>query len=188
MIIAIDGPAASGKGTLGKRLAAHYRPAAISTPGCSIARWRRRCSMPAISSTTRARGAVARRARSGAVRRGGAQAVTRLARRRRWSPPFRRCAPRCSTSSGVRRQPARRRARRPRHRHRDLPDADVKIFVTATPDVRSSRRFLEMQSHGSAVSLYEVQSDIARRDERDHVARLHRSCLHSMRACSIRRT
>ena len=25
MIIAIDGPAASGKGTLGKRLAAHYR-------------------------------------------------------------------------------------------------------------------------------------------------------------------
>ena len=31
MIIAIDGPAASGKGTIGKRVAAHYRPAYLDT-------------------------------------------------------------------------------------------------------------------------------------------------------------
>ena len=47
------------------------------------------------------------------------------------------------------------------------PDADVKIFVTATSDVRASRRFLEMQASGSAITLDEVQADILRRDERD---------------------
>ena len=36
MIIAIDGPAASGKGTIAKRLAAHYG-FGISTAACSIA-------------------------------------------------------------------------------------------------------------------------------------------------------
>ena len=54
MIIAIDGPAASGKGTLAKRLAAHYG-FGISTPGCSIARSPRPCSMPAARRTTRRR-------------------------------------------------------------------------------------------------------------------------------------
>ena len=59
MIIAIDGPAASGKGTLGKRLAAHFGLRHLDT-GLIYRAVARRCSTPAIRSTTRsARSAAA---------------------------------------------------------------------------------------------------------------------------------
>ena len=49
-----------------------------------------------------------------------------------------------------------------------LPNADVKIFLTATPEVRANRRFLELQAKGDQKSTYEsVLSDIRQRDERD---------------------
>ena len=47
------------------------------------------------------------------------------------------------------------------------PDADVKIFVTATPKARARRRVLEFQSRGERVNEAEVLADILRRDERD---------------------
>jgi cytidylate kinase len=47
------------------------------------------------------------------------------------------------------------------------PDADVKIFVTASPQARANRRFLELKTAGNTVTLAEVQADIARRDDRD---------------------
>ena len=47
------------------------------------------------------------------------------------------------------------------------PDADVKIFVTATPQARARRRFLEMLAQGQPVIETEVLADILRRDERD---------------------
>ena len=47
------------------------------------------------------------------------------------------------------------------------PDADVKIFVTATPQVRAQRRALEFRRTGSAVEDAEVLADILRRDARD---------------------
>jgi len=47
------------------------------------------------------------------------------------------------------------------------PDADVKIFVTATPEERARRRYLELKQAGIAISEAEVLSDIRRRDERD---------------------
>jgi len=47
------------------------------------------------------------------------------------------------------------------------PDADVKLFVTATPEERASRRYLELKQAGIEVSEAEVQCDIRRRDERD---------------------
>jgi cytidylate kinase len=47
------------------------------------------------------------------------------------------------------------------------PDAKVKIFVTATPEVRAERRFKELQGRGEAVTYEEVLADIKRRDERD---------------------
>jgi cytidylate kinase len=47
------------------------------------------------------------------------------------------------------------------------PDADVKLFVTASPEVRARRRFLELSQGGIAVKEMEVLADIEARDERD---------------------
>ncbi len=48
-----------------------------------------------------------------------------------------------------------------------FPDADVKIYVDATPEIRARRRAAEIASTGGAVSEAEVLADIRRRDERD---------------------
>jgi cytidylate kinase len=47
------------------------------------------------------------------------------------------------------------------------PDADVKLFVTATPEERARRRAEELQLRGEPVDQAEVLADILRRDERD---------------------
>jgi cytidylate kinase len=47
------------------------------------------------------------------------------------------------------------------------PDADVKIFVTATPEVRASRRFAEFEARGAGISYEAVLADILIRDQRD---------------------
>ena len=48
-----------------------------------------------------------------------------------------------------------------------VPEADVKLFVTARSDVRVKRRFAEMEEGEYPVELKEVEADIAARDERD---------------------
>jgi cytidylate kinase len=47
------------------------------------------------------------------------------------------------------------------------PNADVKIFVTATPEARASRRYAELKARGEGISEAEVLADIRQRDERD---------------------
>ncbi len=47
------------------------------------------------------------------------------------------------------------------------PAADVKIFVTASPEVRARRRFLERQAQSEAVTYERGLADIQRRDARD---------------------
>ena len=48
-----------------------------------------------------------------------------------------------------------------------LPEANVKIFLTASIEERARRRFKEMQEKGYNVSLEELQKDIAARDKAD---------------------
>ncbi len=48
-----------------------------------------------------------------------------------------------------------------------LPDADVKIFLTASPRVRAGRRYKELQEKGQSCDLEEIEKDIIARDERD---------------------
>ena len=48
-----------------------------------------------------------------------------------------------------------------------LPDANVKIFLTASIEERARRRFKEMQEKGYNVSMEELQKDIAARDKAD---------------------
>jgi cytidylate kinase len=47
------------------------------------------------------------------------------------------------------------------------PDADVKIFVTATPQVRAQRRAREFRAAGNSVEEAVILADILRRDARD---------------------
>jgi CMP/dCMP kinase len=47
------------------------------------------------------------------------------------------------------------------------PHADVKIFVTASPEERARRRTLELQANGKFAREPDVLADILRRDERD---------------------
>lgn len=48
-----------------------------------------------------------------------------------------------------------------------LPDADVKIFLTASPEGRAKRRLLELRKKGIETTLDEVLADMKARDERD---------------------
>ena len=48
-----------------------------------------------------------------------------------------------------------------------LPDADVKIFLTASDTVRARRRFLELQEKGEKTSFEQVLSDLRQRDKQD---------------------
>ncbi len=47
------------------------------------------------------------------------------------------------------------------------PDADVKLYVTASPEVRAARRLRDIHSRGGKADLADILSDIIRRDERD---------------------
>ena len=48
-----------------------------------------------------------------------------------------------------------------------LPEADVKIFLTASAEVRAKRRYLELQERGAPDTYKAVLSDMIERDRRD---------------------
>lgn len=48
-----------------------------------------------------------------------------------------------------------------------LPDANIKIFLTAAPEARAQRRFLELQEKGETVTYEEVLADVIQRDKND---------------------
>jgi len=167
MIVAIDGPAASGKGTLAKRIAAHFGLHHLDTGLLyrAVARDVQR-SGAALDDAERA--AAAARALDPAelddpdLRKPGAgeaaSIVARIPQVRAALLEFQR--------SFARRPPGAVLD------GRDIgtavcPDADVKIYVTATPEVRAERRYLEMQGRGEAATYEGVLADIRRRDQRD---------------------
>jgi cytidylate kinase len=167
MIIAIDGPAASGKGTLGKRLAAHYGLRHLDT-GLLY----RAVAKAVLDAGDRpddpARAAAAARSldpttfdeaalKSQQVGE-AASLVSAIDEVRSALREFQQtfaAAPPGAVLDG-----------------RDIgtvicPDAEVKIFVTATPEVRAQRRTLEFRRAGLAVNESEILADILRRDTRD---------------------
>jgi cytidylate kinase len=167
MIIAIDGPAASGKGTLGKRLAGHYGLRHLDT-GLIYRAVAKAVLDAGHSPDDRARAVAAaealdpRRFDEAALKR---QAVGEAASLLSAIPEVRKLvlafqrefgrAPPGAVLDG-----------------RDIgtvifPDADVKIFVTATPEVRARRRAAELEQVGEHINEADVLADIRRRDERD---------------------
>ncbi len=54
-----------------------------------------------------------------------------------------------------------------------MPDAEYKFFVTASPEERARRRFLELTEMGQAVTYEDVLEDIIRRDKNDTTRELN---------------
>lgn len=48
-----------------------------------------------------------------------------------------------------------------------LPNADVKIYLTASSEVRAKRRYIELQEKGQECDLLQIQKDMEERDYRD---------------------
>jgi cytidylate kinase len=167
MIIAVDGPAASGKGTLGKKLAAHYGLRHLDT------------------------GLLYRAVAKAVIDAGHkpsdhAQAVAaaKALDPSRFDEIALKSQQIGEASSVVSAIPEVRTALLDFQRQfaatppgavldgRDIgtvicPDADVKIFVTASPEERARRRALEFKSRGEAITEADVLADILRRDDRD---------------------
>lgn len=167
MIIAVDGPAASGKGTLARRLAAHYGLAYLDTGALYRA--------------------VARDVReAGGDIRNLADAVAAAEKidRETLDDPFLRNRGLGEAASIVARYSEVREAllsfqRAVAKQHpgavldgRDIgtvvcPDADAKLFVTASSQERARRRFHEWRAKGYDVSRERVLDEIIERDRRD---------------------
>jgi cytidylate kinase len=167
LIIAIDGPAASGKGTLGKRLAAHYGLRHLDT-GLIYRAVAKAMLDAGHSLDDRARAVAAAQALDPArfdeqTLKG--HAVGEAASRVSAIPEVRAAllAFQCdfaATPPGAVLD------------GRDIgtviaPDADVKIFVIAAPEVRARRRALELRAAGQRVDEAAILADILKRDERD---------------------
>jgi cytidylate kinase len=167
MIIAIDGPAASGKGTLGKRLAKHYGYRHLDTG----------VIYRAVGFALLSRG-VDLHDEAEAV-----QAAERLDPEH-FGNPLLKTQESGDAASIVSAFPRVREVLLNFQRHfaegppgavldgRDIgtvicPHADVKIFVVADPAVRARRRTLEAKGRGEAADEAVVLADILKRDERD---------------------
>ncbi|MFC1820369.1 (d)CMP kinase [Thermodesulfobacteriota bacterium] len=48
-----------------------------------------------------------------------------------------------------------------------FPDADYKLYITASPEIRAERRYKERQGRGESVSRDEVDAELKKRDEQD---------------------
>lgn len=166
MIIAVDGPTASGKGTIARALAAHFGLPHLDT-GLLYRAVGRQCAAAGGNPDDPA----------------DALAACHFDESLLADPALRTeetgaLASRVSVHHGVRHalyQRQRTFATQPGGAvldGRDIgtviaPEAEAKLFVTATVGARAGRRFLEMQARGLAVTLDEIEADLARRDERD---------------------
>lgn len=166
MIIAVDGPAASGKGTIARALAEHF-------------------GLPLLDT-----GLLYRAVGLSVLRHGGDPAHEIDALRAcefsdaMLHDPDIRCEAASRTASVVSAHPAVRTALLERQLAfaaqpggaildgRDIgtviaPNADAKLFVTATPEIRAKRRFAQLVAEGSHVEYSHVLTDIVDRDARD---------------------
>lgn len=166
MIIAIDGPAAAGKGTLAERLAAHYGLPYLDTGLLYRAIGRRMADAAADLDDPDAAGAFARTLKpehlSGDLR---GREAGELASRVAIHPPVRAALVDFQRSFAARPEGAVLDGR-------DIgtvicPDADVKLFVTASAEVRARRRTDELAAKGRTVDYERILAEVRDRDLRD---------------------
>jgi cytidylate kinase len=165
-VIAVDGPAASGKGTIARALAKHF-------------------DLPHMDTGLLYRAVALNLWRWGGDPSSEFEAL-RAADHLGFDPddPELRSEPVSKIASSVSAYPSVRAALLKRQQDfagqaggavldgRDIgtviaPDADVKLFVTASAEVRAERRMKELRARGVSVHYEEVLADIRARDERD---------------------
>ncbi len=166
-VIAVDGPAASGKGTIAQRLGAAYDAPVLDSGllyravGVLLARQGGDFDDVAAAEAV-ARALTAEALADPAFRtREAGEAASRVA----IHPPVRLAL----------RDMQQAFARRPGGAvidGRDIgtviaPDAPAKLYVTATPEVRAERRWKQLMAQGEGVTHQEILADIRRRDARD---------------------
>lgn len=166
-VIAVDGPAASGKGTIASRLAAAYGLPMLDTGllyravGVRILAAGGDLDDPAFAEA-QARGLTLAELEKPEVR-------TRAAGE---------AASRCAVHPGVRKalfdlqRAFATRAGGAVIDGRDIgtviaPEAPAKLYVTASPEVRADRRWKQLVGQGESVTFDEILADIRKRDERD---------------------
>jgi cytidylate kinase len=166
MIIAVDGPAASGKGTVARALAKHYRLPHLDT-GLLYRAVAENVHRLDLDPTKEADAVAASNFDDSLL-----------------DDPVLRSDEAGQRASIVSAHPLIRAALLQRQRKfahqeggavldgRDIgtviaPDADAKLFVKATPQIRARRRHAELKERGSTLSLDKVLADIRVRDQRD---------------------
>ncbi|MFN9633854.1 MAG: (d)CMP kinase [Erythrobacteraceae bacterium] len=166
MIIAVDGPTASGKGTIAKALAAHFGLPHLDT-GLLYRAVGRQVQLhggdPDDAGDALAACDFADSLLDDAILR--SEEVGGYASRVSVHPEVRRALYERQRAFALQDSGAVLDGR-------DIgtviaPEAEVKLFVTASVAERARRRWLEMQARGNAVPLAEIERDIAARDARD---------------------
>jgi CMP/dCMP kinase len=158
--VAIDGPAASGKGTIARAVAAHFGFAHLDTGLLYRAVGRK--TLDGQDPVMAARSLLAENL-SGDDLRG--EAVAEAASKVAAIPEVRAALVDFQRAFAARAGGAVLDGR-------DIgtvicPDAPVKLFVTASDEVRADRRWQELTRRGSSLTRAEVLDDIRRRDLRD---------------------
>lgn len=167
LTIAIDGPAASGKGTLSRRLADYYHLPHLDT-GLTYRAVAR--DLLAAGSDLDDEAAAIEAARH--------VDLSNLDKHGLSAHAVGDAASRVAVISEVRRvlvEKQRAFARQPGGAvldGRDIgtvvcPDADVKLYIGASAEVRAQRRLRDIEGRGGKAELADILADIIRRDERD---------------------
>lgn len=167
LIIAIDGPAASGKGTLARRLAAHYRLPHLDTG----------LTYRAVGKAMMDQG-LSLDDREAAIRTARTVDPARLDRTVLSAHDVGEAASKVAVIPDVRKILVEKQREFARQSNgavldgRDIgtvvcPDADVKLYVTASAGVRAKRRFDEEQLRAGDADYEAILEDIEKRDARD---------------------
>ena len=165
--VAIDGPAAAGKGTISKALADHFGFAHLDTGLLYRAVGKRALDQGRGVIDEGVAELVAQQLSDADINRDGLRTVM-----------VARAASRVAAMSGVRKALFDFQVRFSEREGgaildgRDIgtvicPEADVKLFITASNEARTMRRFREVTERGETTTVDQIAADLSARDARD---------------------